>query len=107
QSLGLSEAVIPRAILLDNSRAVVAAVRGGQAVVGVVYGSDVMNAADCRLVFRVPRGQACIQYRGAVVNRGPQPAKPQARALLDFLSSRQAISRFRRCGFLPVRKRPA
>src|SRR5262249_17898964 len=56
QGLGLSEAVISRAILLDNSRAVVAAVRGGQAVVGVVYGSDVLNATDCRVVFRVPRG---------------------------------------------------
>jgi molybdate transport system substrate-binding protein len=101
EGLGLAEALEPRAIRVDNSRAVVAAVRAGQADVGLAYASDAVRAADCRLLFRVRHLPAPIQYTAAVIARSRQPE--QARALLAFLTSRQAASRFRRCGFLPVR----
>jgi molybdate transport system substrate-binding protein len=100
---GLYEALGPRAVEVDNSRAVVAAVRAGQADVGWVYGSDAARAAGCRLLFRVRRGQKGIRYAAAVVLRGQQP--DQAQALLDFLTSARAAGRFRRCGFIPVRRR--
>jgi molybdenum ABC transporter molybdate-binding protein len=101
QGLGLYEAVVPRAVHLDNSRSVVSAVRAGQADVGLVYGSDAINAAGCRLLFRVRRAAAAIRYVGAVVHRGQQAE--QAGHLLEFLTSRPAASRYRRCGLIPFR----
>jgi molybdate transport system substrate-binding protein len=99
--LGLYDAILPRAFFVDNSRAVVAAVRAGRADVGLVYASDAARADRCRALFRVRRPAVAIRYTAAVVRRGQQ-ADP-AQALLDFLSSGAAARRFRRCGFLPVR----
>ena len=101
EGLGLAEALEARAVRVDNSRAVVAAVRASQADVGLAYASDAVRAADCRLLFRVRHLPAPIQYTAAVIARSRQPE--QARTLLAFLTSRPAASRFRRCGFLPVR----
>jgi molybdate transport system substrate-binding protein len=100
EGLGLYEAVRAHAVQLDNSRAVVTAVRSGQADVGLVYASDAVRAGDCRILFRARRGPPAITYQAAVVNRGRQP--DQARALLEFLTARPAARRFRRCGFLPA-----
>jgi molybdate transport system substrate-binding protein len=103
QGLGLYDAVAAKAVLVDNSRAVLAAVRAGRADAGLVYGSDAARAAGCRLLFRARRPPAPIRYTAAVVLRGEQP--DEARALLDFLTSRPAAARFRRCGFLAPRHR--
>jgi molybdenum ABC transporter molybdate-binding protein len=103
EHLGLYEALLPQAVRVDNSRAVVAAVRAGQADVGLVYGSDAARASGCRVLFRVRRTPAPIRYTAAIVARGRQPDR--ARHLLDFLASPAAGSRFRRCGFLPSRSR--
>ena len=103
--LDLYEALVPRAVYADNSRAVVATVRARQADVGLVYGSDADPAYDCRLLFRVRRMPAPIKYTAALVRGGQQPA--QAGIFLDFLTSAQARSRFRHCGFLPCRRRAA
>jgi molybdenum ABC transporter molybdate-binding protein len=101
EGLGLYEALLPRALTVDNSRAVLAAVAAGQADVGLIYASDAARAADCRLLFRVRRPRPAIRYEAAVVARGGQPE--QAAQLLAFLTAPAAATRFRRCGFLPVR----
>jgi molybdate transport system substrate-binding protein len=103
EGLCLYEALLPRAIQVDNSRAVVAAVHAGVADAGLVYGSDAARAVGCRILFRARRAKAAIRYTAAVVRRGRDPE--QARLLLEFLASGPAARRFRRCGFLPVRKR--
>lgn len=95
---GLYQTVLAQAVQVDNSRAVVAVVRAGQADVGLVYTSDAVRAAGCRLLFRIRRSPATIRYLAAVVSRGQQAE--QAHLLLEFLTSRSAASRFRRCGFL-------
>jgi molybdate transport system substrate-binding protein len=103
ESLGLYDALLARAILVENSRRVVATVQAGQADAGLAYGSLAAAAPACRILFRVRRTPAPIQYVGAVIRRGQQPE--EARLLLKFLASKQAERRFRRCGFLPVRGR--
>jgi molybdate transport system substrate-binding protein len=95
--LGLAEAVLPHAVQVDNSRSVVAAVRAGQADVGLVYASDAVRATGCRVLFRARRGRPAIRYAAAVLERSAQPA--EARALLAFLTSPDAAGRFRGCGF--------
>jgi molybdate transport system substrate-binding protein len=97
----LYERVLRRAVRVENSRAVLAAVRAGQADLGVVYSSDAARADRCRTLFRVRRPPIPIQYSGALVNRGPDLGS--ARRLLDFLASPRAAQRFRQCGFLPAR----
>ena len=104
EGLGLYDALLPKAVQVENSRAVVAAVRAGQADAGLVYSSATATAAGCRVLFWVRHPPEVIRYAGAVVRRGQQPEA--ARQLLEFLASRAAAPRFRRCGFLPVRGRP-
>jgi molybdate transport system substrate-binding protein len=103
EARGLYAAVLARALVVDNSRAVAAAVRAGRADVGLVYHSDAVRAAGCRLLFRARRPAVPIAYAAALLRRGRQP--DEARALLDFLASPAAAARYRRCGFLPVRRR--
>jgi molybdate transport system substrate-binding protein len=105
ESLHLESAVLARAVLVENSRAVVAAVRAGQADVGLVYSTDAAQAAGCQILFRVRRLPLRIQYHAAILRRGQHA--DQARALLNFLTSSTAARRFRRCGFLPVPDRSA
>lgn len=96
-SLGLYERLHERAVYVDNSRAVGAAVRAGRADVGLVYGSDAVDPVGCRLLFTARKGPSPMQLAGAVVHQGQQAAS--ARALLKFLASREAATRFRQCGF--------
>ncbi len=101
ESLSLYAALAPRVVRVDNSRAVVATVRAGQADVGLVYSSDAAHAQRCRSLFTVLRPPVPIRYKAALVCRG-QTCAP-AQDLLKFLFSPSATRRFRRCGFLPVR----
>ncbi len=101
EGLGLYEVLLPRAIQLENSRAVVAAVQAGQADVGLIYSSATATASGCRVLFRVRHTPSPIRYAGAVIRGGHQPE--QAGDLLRFLASRPALRRFRRSGFLPAR----
>lgn len=94
------EAVMRRAVFVENSRAVLAAVRAGQADLGLVYSSDAACAEQCRTLFRVPRMPRPIRYSGSVLARGVEMSA--ARRLLDFLTSTRAAERFRQCGFLPA-----
>jgi molybdate transport system substrate-binding protein len=101
EGLELYDALLSRAVLVENSRAVVTAVQAAQADAGLVYGSDAVTAAGCRVLFRVRRPPAPIRYAGAVVRGGEH--REEGRRLLAFLTSRPAARRFRRCGFLSVR----
>ena len=98
--LGLYDRVMERAVRVENSRAVGAAVRGGCADVGLVYGSDAAGAVGCRLLFKARKGPPSIRFCGAVLQRGQR--SDAARLLLEFLASRASGRRFRQCGFLPA-----
>jgi molybdate transport system substrate-binding protein len=99
--LGVYERVAAGAVWVDNSRAVLAAVRAGRADVGLAYASDAAQAAGCRLLFRARQGPDTIRYSAGLLSRGASPEKAQE--LLAFLTSPVAAERFRRCGFLLVR----
>ena len=96
----LYEALSSRVLEVDNSRAVLAAVRTGQAEVGLAYGSDAAHAVDCRVLFRVRNMPSPILYAAAVL--ADKRRSKHAHALLDFLTSPTASARLRRYGFLPI-----
>jgi molybdate transport system substrate-binding protein len=100
EGLGLYDALLARRLPADNARAVVAAVRSGGADAGIVYRSDAVRAAGCRLLFQAGRPGILIRYAGAVLARSLQPE--QALDLLHFLRSSPAVERFRSCGFKPL-----
>lgn len=97
---GLYEQLLPGALLADNSRGVMTAVRAGQAAVGLAYGSDLGIFPDCRLLFTVEKPPVRMRFTAALVRHAQQPEA--ARHFLEFLASPQAAQRFRRCGFTPV-----
>lgn len=102
QREGLYDRLRSRTLLVENSRSVLGAVRSGQADIGLIYGSDTANFPDCQLLFRVRQAPVRMRFTAAAVCRGQYPT--ETRRLLDFLASPWAASRFRRCGFRPVRK---
>jgi molybdate transport system substrate-binding protein len=101
ERLRLYEPLLKRAVCVENSRAVIAAVRAGLADVGIAYSSDAARAQGCRTLFHVRRPPVPIRYVGAVLCRTLD--ENAARQLLSFLNSPSAVRRFRTCGFLPIR----
>jgi molybdate transport system substrate-binding protein len=95
EGLGQYRKLQGRLVIVDNSRAVLAAVRAGQADVGLIYGSDAQEAHGCRLLFRAGRGAPAVRYL-AIVTTNAQAA---VQTLVAFLMSTAAAERFRRCGF--------
>lgn len=100
EPLGLWESVRQRALFLDNPRGVLAAVESGQAEAGLVYRSDALAAAGCRILFSARSTPSPICYSAALTRSGEQ--SPGARGLLAFLTSPTAARRFRGGGFLPI-----
>jgi molybdate transport system substrate-binding protein len=95
EGLGLYRKLQGRVMLVDNSRAVLAAVRAGQADAGLIYGSDAQEARGCRLLFRAGRGAPAVHYLAVVTTT----AQAAVQSLVAFLMSDAAAERFRRCGF--------
>jgi molybdate transport system substrate-binding protein len=94
----LTENVLPHRVLVDNSRAVVSALRSGQAQLGIVCSSDALQLEGCRVLFTVRRLPVPFRYEGVLL-RGRQTLNA-GRQFLQFLTTRTARARFRRCGFL-------
>jgi len=99
KQLGLYEELRQRLLPVDNSRMVVAAIHGGRAKVGLVYGSEARAASGCSVVLRAPPATTPIRFTAGLV-RGRQPEV--ARGFFEFLTSPAAQQRFRQCGFLPA-----
>jgi molybdate transport system substrate-binding protein len=100
KKLGIYDELRQRLLPVDNSRMVVAAIHGGLAEVGLVYGSDACAAGGCCVLFRAPRSATPIRFIAGLVRGSRQ--HELARLFLDFLTSRAAQQRFRQCGFLPA-----
>jgi molybdate transport system substrate-binding protein len=104
EGLGLYEPLLKRAILVEDSRAVVSVVQSGQADAGLAYRSAVVaKGCGCRVLFRASRHlTAPIRYAGAVLRHSRQMSR--CRDFLSFLTSWRAVRRFRQFGLLPVRR---
>ncbi|HTQ37667.1 MAG TPA: molybdate ABC transporter substrate-binding protein [Pirellulales bacterium] len=100
QGAGVYDALLPKVLYVDNSRAVLSAVAAGTADAGVAFSSDAQRAASSETKFLVPHSQAAAHYVAGIVQGGPQ--SKAARALLAFITSPAAGKCFRRHGFQPA-----
>lgn len=98
EAAGVYDRLLPKALHVDNSRAVVSAVASGAAAAGLAFVSDAVYARDCDILFRVPRSKAAVQYVAATLTGSEQP---DAGELLDFFSSPAAVRCLRRRGLRP------
>lgn len=103
ERIGIHQALIPKAVLVDNSRAILAAIRSGRADAGLAFASDAAKAVDCRILFPIDPAEASLAYSAAVC-RGEREKDSQS--LLDFFATSTAQRCFRRCGLtLPSKSR--
>ncbi len=100
EKAGIYEKLQAKALLVDNSRAVLAAVASGAAQAGVAFSSDATTQRAWRLLLSVPTTKAAVTYAAAVIDRGGQ--LEEVRRLCEFLSSPIAARCYRRCGMRPV-----
>jgi molybdenum ABC transporter molybdate-binding protein len=101
QKARVYEALLQKAMHVDNSRAVLAAVVSGAADVGVAFSSDAASGGAWHTLLRVPASQAAATYAAAIVRRGRR--RQDAKTLLDFFSSPTGARCLRRCGLRPVK----
>jgi molybdenum ABC transporter molybdate-binding protein len=94
--VGIYEQVAKKALLVDNSRAVLAAVASGAAQAGIAFASDAVGRGNWKLVMRVPTSQMATTYEAAIIQR--EEPHEGVRRLLDFLTSPAANRCYRRCG---------
>lgn len=97
ESLGVWPAVRDKAAFAGDVRAALALVERGEAVAGIVYGSDAASGARVRVVAAFPpERHAPITYPLALVTGRDGP---EARALYRFLQGPEARAIFRARGF--------
>jgi molybdenum ABC transporter molybdate-binding protein len=101
KSKGAYDALRPKFVQVDNSRAVVSAIRRSRASLGLIFSSDISNAPGLRTLFQVPANKTSASYEGAVTSNSSSAS--EAAALLDFLGSEKVQACFRRCGFFTAR----
>jgi len=96
QSVGLLEAIGPKMLHVDNSRAVLSAVAARAADAGIAFSSDAARSDQCQTWFNIPQSQAAANYVAGLI-RGSQQTKA-AKQLLDFIASGDGAKCFRRHG---------
>ena len=102
RSAGVFDALVPKFLAVDNSRAVLAAVVSGAADVGVAFASDAARAERCDTLLSIPTTHAAATYVAALLKHGKQSAA--AGDLLKFFTSPAAHRAFRRCGLKSVKE---
>lgn len=87
-----------RMATVDNSRAVVAAMRADKPRVGIIFSSDIGNAVGSKTLLLLPPKSLKARYEAAIIGTSQQ--SDEAKNLLKFLTSGTAETCFRRCGFV-------
>ena len=99
-SAGMYDALLPRVVHVDNSRAVLAAIVSGAADYGLAFTSDAQRRGDWRSLLAIPDSEAVARYEAALIQR--DNSSKDAKLLLRFLTSPTAARCLRRCGLAPV-----
>lgn len=98
---GIYTKVLSKALHVDNSRAVLAAVVAGAAQVGIAFSSDASRSGAWQTLFRVPVTRVAATYEAAIVGRRRE--REDVETLLEYLNSPAASRCLRRCGLRPIK----
>jgi molybdate transport system substrate-binding protein len=101
---GYYDVLVKKAVHVDNSRAVLAALSAGRAEAALAFASDAAKATDCETLFAIDDNASALAYWGAVVRGGQR--EHEAQRLLDFFATPLARRCFRRCGLALAENRP-
>lgn len=96
----LYEPLAAKALQVDNSRGVIAAVASGAADAGLAFASDAQQTGACELAFRIPASTVAAEYVAAVIAGTGQ--QESAEAILQYLATNAAARTLRRCGLKPA-----
>jgi molybdate transport system substrate-binding protein len=92
-------AIRPKVVPMENVRAALAAVGGGDVDAGIVYKTDAAISRRVRIAWEAPRQEGPrISYPTALLADAPQPQA--GRRFLDHLGSEPAAAVFRKFGFV-------
>lgn len=101
QKAGLWDQLSAKVVPTENVRAALAAVENGHADVALVYKTDALISKKVKVAFQVPiQAAPPILYPLAVLKDSKNAA--EARALAEFLTSKDAWAVFAKHGFLPA-----
>lgn len=96
-SLGVWDAIAPRLARAESVRAALLLVERGEAPLGIVYATDAAASKAVRVVGTFPEiTHPPVSYPFALTRRGD---RPEAQALLTFLTGPEAAPIYRRLGF--------
>jgi molybdate transport system substrate-binding protein len=99
QRIGLWRQLLPKIVPMENVRAALSAVDGGNVDAAVVYKTDAALARRALVAFEITGVDAPrIVYPVAIVRASRHPAA--ARRFLAYLTSAEALAVFRRFGFV-------
>ena len=99
--LKLWEPLQPKAVFLDNVRAVLSTVESGNAEAGIVYQTDALGSKKVKIAVSVPRAEGpSITYPAAVVKDSKAP--DAATKFVLWLATPGAQAVFAKYGFLPA-----
>jgi len=99
-SLGVWNAAVDRLVQAENVRVALAYVARDEAPLGIVYTTDAMAEPKVRIVGTFPdSSHAPIVYPIALT----RDAKPEAKALVDFLEGPDAAAIFSKAGFVVLK----
>lgn len=100
--IGLYGDLVSRAIILDNARALLAAVDSGNADLALVFETDARAAKSARIVKTVSTDEGpFIVYQVAVIKKTKHVKESQD--FLYYLQSPNALQRFTQAGFLAIK----
>jgi molybdate transport system substrate-binding protein len=103
KTLGVWDSVQGKVAQADNVRAALRLVATGEALLGIVYATDLGASSDVRLLGLFPAdSHTPIRYPMALID----PVTPEARAVYDFLSSEAAWAVFAKHGFTLPQEQP-
>jgi molybdate transport system substrate-binding protein len=101
QRIGLWRDLLPKIVPMENVRAALAAVDGGNVDAAIVYKTDATLARHARVAFEITGPDAPhIVYPVAIVRASRHPAA--ARRFFVYLTSSEAAAVFRRFGFVTL-----
>jgi len=103
RALGLWESIEGRLARADDVRAALALVDRGEAPLGIVFATDAALTDRVAVVGLFPEAShAPIAYPFAIV---ADAARPEVRALFDFLTGEEALGIYERFGFMRIGRR--